>query len=93
MAKDCGGGDRKGEQNKAWFSSWHCDKKIDVANRVSRALCARVIWINFYLVVDKDAHFGGYKMSGIGRENGLQVLQNYLQVKPIICPLHESPWL
>ncbi|GLJ48729.1 hypothetical protein SUGI_1027590 [Cryptomeria japonica] len=68
-------------------------KNIDVANRISRSLRAGVIWINCFLVVDKDAPFGGYKMSGIGRENCLQDLQNYLQVKCVICPLHDSPWL
>ncbi|GLJ48730.1 hypothetical protein SUGI_1027600 [Cryptomeria japonica] len=68
-------------------------KNIDVANRFSRALRVGVIWINCFLVIDKDCPFGGFKMSGIGRESCIQGLQSYLQVKSVICPLQESPWL
>jgi coniferyl-aldehyde dehydrogenase len=68
-------------------------KNIDVANRLSRSIRAGVIWINCYFAFDCDAPFGGYKMSGIGREQGLEVLKNYLAVKCVITPLHDSPWL
>ncbi|GLJ16426.1 hypothetical protein SUGI_0279120 [Cryptomeria japonica] len=68
-------------------------KNIDVANRLSRSIRAGIVWINCYAVFDGDAPFGGYKMSGIGRENGLYDLSNYLQVKCVITPLHHSPWL
>lgn len=68
-------------------------KNIDVANRVSRSIRAGVIWINCYYALDSDAPFGGYKMSGIGREQGIDALNNYLEVKSVITPLHDSPWL
>ncbi|XP_057866340.1 aldehyde dehydrogenase 1 [Cryptomeria japonica] len=68
-------------------------KNINVANRVARSLRAGTMWINTYLIIENDAPFGGYKMSGIGREYGPYGLQNYLQVKSVITPLHESPWL
>eukprot|EP01018_Ginkgo_biloba_P016818 Gb_01407 [translate_table: standard] len=66
---------------------------INVANRFARSLRAGVVWINCYLVGGPDVPIGGYKMSGIGRDMGLHVLQNYLQVKSVITPLQKSPWL
>ncbi|KAJ7540109.1 hypothetical protein O6H91_10G001800 [Diphasiastrum complanatum] len=68
-------------------------KNIDLANRFSRSIRAGIIWINCYHIVDPSLPFGGYKMSGIGRENGEYVLQNYLQVKAVVTPLYDSPWL
>ncbi|XP_057866406.1 aldehyde dehydrogenase 1 [Cryptomeria japonica] len=68
-------------------------QNINVANRVARSLRAGTMWINTFLVVDNDSPFGGYKLSGFGREYGPHGLQNYLQVKSVITPLHESPWL
>ncbi|XP_057866404.1 aldehyde dehydrogenase 1 [Cryptomeria japonica] len=66
---------------------------INVANRVSRSLRAGTIWINCYLTGGSEWSLGGYKMSGIGREFGPFGLQNYLQVKSVITPIHDSPWL
>ncbi|KAJ7540123.1 hypothetical protein O6H91_10G002000 [Diphasiastrum complanatum] len=68
-------------------------KNIDVASRLSRSIRAGTIWINCYHVLDPSLPFGGYKMSGIGRENGEYALQNYLQVKAVVSPLVDSPWL
>eukprot|EP00249_Psilotum_nudum_P020551 c27753_g1_i1 orf=334-1848(+) len=66
---------------------------IDVANRLSRSIKAGTVWINCYLVVEPQVPFGGYKMSGIGREYGIQGILAYMQVKSIITPLKDSPWL
>ncbi|KAK9715304.1 hypothetical protein RND81_06G156000 [Saponaria officinalis] len=68
-------------------------KNIDIANTVSRSIRAGTIWINCYFGFDYDAPFGGYKMSGIGRELGLDGLYMYTQVKSVVVPLHNSPWL
>ncbi|GLJ47910.1 hypothetical protein SUGI_1011550 [Cryptomeria japonica] len=68
-------------------------KNIYVANRVARSLRAGTVWINCYLTGGSDWSLGGYKMSGIGREFGPYGLQNYLQVKSVITPLQDSPWL
>eukprot|EP00253_Pinus_taeda_P014418 PITA_14418 len=68
-------------------------KNIDIVNRLSRSIRAGVIWVNCYAALDPDTPIGGYKMSGIGREQGLDVLKNYLAVKCVITPLHDSPWL
>ncbi|GFP95454.1 aldehyde dehydrogenase family 2 member b4 mitochondrial [Phtheirospermum japonicum] len=54
-------------------------KDIDTANTLSRGLRAGTIWVNCFDVFDAAIPFGGYKMSGIGREKGVYSLSNYLQ--------------
>ncbi|XP_057866403.2 aldehyde dehydrogenase family 2 member B4, mitochondrial isoform X2 [Cryptomeria japonica] len=66
---------------------------INTANRIARSLRAGRVWINSFYASSPDCPLGGYKMSGIGRELGLKGLESYLQVKCVITPLQESPWL
>ncbi|KAL0440880.1 UNVERIFIED_CONTAM: Aldehyde dehydrogenase family 2 member B4, mitochondrial [Sesamum radiatum] len=68
-------------------------KNIDTANRVSRGLRAGTVWVNCFDVFDAAIPFGGYKMSGIGREKGIYSLNNYLQVKAVVSPLTNPAWL
>ncbi|XP_031384472.1 aldehyde dehydrogenase family 2 member C4-like [Punica granatum] len=68
-------------------------KDLNVANRVSRSIRAGIIWINCYFEFDLDFPYGGYKMSGFGRDLGLNALHKYLQVKTVATPLYDSPWL
>ncbi len=53
------------------------------AHRLARALEAGTVWINTYRAVSFASPFGGYKQSGIGRENGLQAVYDYTQVKSV----------
>jgi aldehyde dehydrogenase (NAD+) len=41
------------------------------------------VWVNGYGIYDPAVPFGGYKMSGYGRENGTQQLDEYLNVKSV----------
>ncbi|KAL5572681.1 hypothetical protein UlMin_022278 [Ulmus minor] len=66
---------------------------LNVANTVSRSIRAGVIWINCYLAFNIDCPYGGYKMSGFGRDFGLEALHKYLQVKSVVTPIYNSPWL
>ncbi|KAJ0977851.1 hypothetical protein J5N97_013325 [Dioscorea zingiberensis] len=66
---------------------------LNIANRVSRSIRSGIIWINCYLATSWDCPFGGYKMSGFGREMGLQGLDKYLQDKSVVTPIYDSPWL
>ncbi|KAI3446976.1 hypothetical protein Pfo_003641 [Paulownia fortunei] len=66
---------------------------LNIANTVSRSVRAGVIWINCYFAFDRDLPYGGYKMSGFGRDLGMESLNSYLQVKSIAMPIHDSPWL
>ncbi|KAL4584951.1 hypothetical protein LXL04_009564 [Taraxacum kok-saghyz] len=68
-------------------------KNIDTANRLTRALRAGTIWVNCFDVFDAAIPFGGYKMSGIGREKGVYSLNNYLQVKAVVTALKNPAWL
>ena len=68
-------------------------KNIDTANTVSRSIRAGIIWINCYFAFDNDCPYGGYKMSGFGRDLGLDALYKYTQVKSVVTPLYNSPWL
>ena len=66
---------------------------LDTANTLSRALRAGTVWVNCFDVFDAAIPFGGYKMSGIGREKGIYSLHNYLQVKAVVTPLNKAAWL
>ncbi|XP_050605730.1 aldehyde dehydrogenase, mitochondrial [Macaca thibetana thibetana] len=58
-------------------------KDLDKANYLSQALQAGTVWVNCYDVFGAQSPFGGYKMSGSGRELGEYGLQAYTEVKTI----------
>ncbi|KAK1274649.1 hypothetical protein QJS04_geneDACA013297 [Acorus gramineus] len=66
---------------------------LDTANTVSRALKAGTVWVNCFDVFDAAIPFGGYKMSGQGREKGIDSLKNYLEVKSVVTHLKNPAWL
>lgn len=68
-------------------------KDLNVANTVSRSIRAGIIWINCYFAFDRDCPYGGYKMSGFGRDFGLEALHKYLHTKSVVTPIYNSPWL
>ena len=53
------------------------------AHRVIHQLQAGICWINTWGESPAEMPVGGYKQSGVGRENGLMTLQNYTRVKSI----------
>jgi acyl-CoA reductase-like NAD-dependent aldehyde dehydrogenase len=58
-------------------------KDIKRAHRIARALKAGTIWINTYNQYSAAAAFGGYKMSGLGRELGPHAIDHYTQIKSV----------
>lgn len=66
---------------------------LNTANTLMRALRVGTVWINCYDIFDAAIPFGGYKMSGVGREKGIDSLKNYLQVKAVVAPLRSPAWL
>lgn len=54
------------------------------AIRVSNALEAGTVWVNQYAGGGVQCAFGGYKQSGIGRENGEYALELYTEVKQVV---------
>ncbi|EXJ72569.1 uncharacterized protein A1O5_03715 [Cladophialophora psammophila CBS 110553] len=59
-------------------------KSIDRALRVSAQLEAGSVCINNTAVVHPSVPFGGYKSSGVGRENGISALHHFTQEKSVI---------
>ncbi|MCO5063164.1 MAG: betaine-aldehyde dehydrogenase [Rhizobiaceae bacterium] len=53
------------------------------AHRVIGQLQAGTCWINNYNLTPVEMPFGGYKQSGIGRENGIAALAHYSQIKSV----------
>jgi aldehyde dehydrogenase (NAD+) len=58
-------------------------KDIGRAIRMSEKLQAGTVWVNTYRAVSFMAPFGGYKDSGLGRENGIDAVREYLQTKSV----------
>jgi aldehyde dehydrogenase (NAD+) len=54
------------------------------AHRVAARLDSGVVWVNTYRRLHPSLPYGGFKSSGIGRENGLGALREYTQVKSIV---------
>lgn len=58
-------------------------RDVQRAHRMARALRAGTVWVNAYRAVGPAAPFGGYKDSGIGRENGIQAIAEYTETKTV----------
>jgi len=62
-------------------------RDIAKAHRLAAQVKAGTVWINCYDVFDAAAPFGGFKMSGIGRELGEAALANYTELKTVTMSL------
>jgi aldehyde dehydrogenase (NAD+) len=65
-------------------------KDLDKAMYISNSLKAGTVWVNCFNVFDAAMPFGGYKMSGNGRELGEYGLQNYTEVKNVVIKLMQK---
>lgn len=66
-------------------------RDIHRAFKFARNVQAGRIWINAYHMYPAHAAFGGYKLSGIGRENHKMMLEHYQQTKSIILSHRKQP--
>lgn len=66
-------------------------RDIGRAMRVSGAIKAGTVWVNTYRAVSYMMPFGGMKRSGIGRESGLEAIQQFLEVKSTWISYDDSP--
>jgi betaine-aldehyde dehydrogenase len=64
------------------------------AHRVVKQLEAGICWINAYGASPAEMPVGGYKLSGIGRENGSSTMNQYTQIKSVYVGMQplESPF-
>jgi len=60
-----------------WTSS------VQRSHRMAHKIKAGTIWINAFRAVSANVPFGGYKHSGLGRENGIDAIKEYTQVKSV----------
>lgn len=67
---------------------------ISRAHRVIHQMQAGICWINAYGASPAEMPVGGYKMSGIGRENGSETLKAYTQLKAVYVGMQplDSPF-
>ncbi len=66
-------------------------RDVNTAFRMGRGIEAGRVWTNCYHHYPAHAAFGGYKQSGIGRENHKMMLDHYQQTKNLLVSYSEKP--
>lgn len=61
------------------------------AHRVTRALRSGIVWINTYRAVSPMVPFGGYGLSGFGREGGAESMLDYTRTKSVWLNTSDQP--
>ena len=62
-------------------------QSLSTAHQAARAIRAGTVWVNTYSILDPAVPFGGFKTSGIGREQGKHQLDAYLEQKSVYLNL------
>ncbi|MGX9117482.1 aldehyde dehydrogenase family protein [Mesorhizobium sp. BHbsci] len=62
-------------------------QNLATAHQLSRKIRAGSVWVNTYHAIDPAMPFGGYKMSGYGREGGAEHLDEYLNTKGVFIKI------
>lgn len=78
---------QRGNQTMFGLAAAVWTKDISKAHRIANHLRAGTVWVNCYDVFDAAAPFGGFKMSGFGRELGEYALELYTEVKTVTVSL------
>lgn len=66
-------------------------RDMSTAFRMGRGIQAGRVWTNCYHLYPAHAAFGGYKQSGIGRENHKMMLDHYQQTKNVLVSYDPNP--
>ncbi|SMC94630.1 aldehyde dehydrogenase family protein [Novosphingobium sp. B1] len=58
-------------------------RDLATAHAMARGIRAGSVWVNCYQMLDPAVPFGGYRMSGFGRESGAHHIEDYLETKAV----------
>ncbi len=83
-----GGDYRASEQHLLRPGRRRLDPRRAKAHHYAAKVKAGTVWVNCYDVFDAAAPFGGYKMSGMGRELGEEGLKPYLETKTVTVAMN-----
>jgi acyl-CoA reductase-like NAD-dependent aldehyde dehydrogenase len=61
------------------------------ALRMTKALKVGTVWVNTYRTYSYMVPFGGTKRSGLGRENGIEAINEYLETKSVYISIADRP--
>ncbi|MCS6850411.1 MAG: aldehyde dehydrogenase family protein [Gemmataceae bacterium] len=78
---------QRGNQTHYGLAAAVWTRDITKAHRIANSYRAGTVWVNCYDVFDAAAPFGGFKMSGFGRELGEYALELYTEVKTVYVRL------
>jgi aldehyde dehydrogenase (NAD+) len=63
-------------------------ESLGTAQRMIGALRAGTVWVNDYLPLEPALPHGGVKLSGYGREGGMEQIEEYLETKAVLVRSH-----
>jgi len=66
-------------------------RNLSRAHRMIRGIRAGIVWVNTYRAVSPIAPFGGFGLSGQGREGGLEAALDYTRVKAVWLRTSDEP--
>uniref|UniRef100_A0A6P4FTC9 Aldehyde dehydrogenase DhaS n=1 Tax=Drosophila rhopaloa TaxID=1041015 RepID=A0A6P4FTC9_DRORH len=66
-------------------------RDLACAKRVSARIRAGVVWINTYRMISPLMPFGGYGLSGLGREGGPEAMLDYTRIKSVWIRTSDDP--
>ena len=68
---------------------WTSD--VGRAHRVAAAIEAGLVTVNTFRTTHPMLPYGGYKLSGLGRENGMEALHHFTEVKTVVVDFDAAP--
>ncbi len=65
-------------------------QNLNRAHRMAHGIEAGTVWVNTYRAMSMTTPFGGYKRSGLGKENGVDQIKEYMDVKTVWIDMNEE---
>lgn len=82
---------QKANDSKFGLAAGVFTQNLARAHRVVKALRSGVVWVNTYRVISPMMPFGGYGLSGLGREGGREAIGDYLRTKSVWIRTSDEP--